>query len=117
MLNIRCYFTLFKDLARPYVEVHQKYLVTGLELQAMLSIEDASPEALKRLLAKQAQLNAYTNDNLPKIKDDIATVSVTSDIDPNPAHLSRTTRLLVFMCQRLYSRDVNNSANKMPSTR
>ena len=75
MLNIRCYFTLFHDLARLYVEIHSRYLARGLELQGALSIEQQGPDAAKQLQTKQAELNAYTNESLPKIKKDITTVS------------------------------------------
>jgi hypothetical protein len=77
MLNIRCYFTLFKDLAKLYMEIHLKYLVGGLELLGEMQIEDADgPNADKRLKAKQLKLNNYTNTTLPKIKNDIVEVSV-----------------------------------------
>lgn len=116
MLNIRCYFTLFRDLARLYVDIHFKYLEQGLHIQGNISIEERGPEAAKQLQAKQAQLNAYTNENLPKIKDVITDLSVTSDLDPNPANFSRAKLLFVTMCIELYSRDVYNSANKVSST-
>ena len=52
MLNIRCYFTLCKALALLYVNIHQRYLVSGLELEGDLSIEDSSTDAAKNLQAK-----------------------------------------------------------------
>jgi hypothetical protein len=74
MLNIRCYFELFIKLAKLYMEIDLKYIKSGLVILGDMQVGSVGPDAQKVLQAKQAEMNGYTNDVVPKIKEDIAKV-------------------------------------------
>ena len=57
------------------MEIHTKYLVNGLQLLGEMQTESEGLESDKKLKAKQAKLNAYTNTTIPKMKSDIQEVS------------------------------------------
>lgn len=87
MLNIRCYFTLFQNLAKLYMEIHLKYLVNELEILNQMQVEAADDTNKEKALnAKQSTLNTYTNTNLPKIQEEISGVSFQIRVLQVPSH-------------------------------